>query len=260
MALYDYPEAKPQRVWMNQAESVDFETVRLAPERDLARRVYFLQYYAHGSRIGPMLRLKWKDRAGGRLEFVMDKGGRKKQVEESPALTALLDSFLPAGGPMPAPDSYILPCLPANFEQLHPRDQLEITKKETSKINANLKRAAAQYGIDKKLSSHVARRTLATLSDRVLKGATRGVGGLLGHTNSRTTQLYLQDMDTHAVDENAHKVYEALGQGPGTTLVQQVVNTPEHPVSSLLPETALPAITEHPVSGGVQVARSARHL
>lgn len=228
MALYDYPAAKPKRVWMNHAETVDFETVALDPERHLARTVYYLQYYAHGSRIGAMLRLKWKDYAHGRLTFVMDKGDRAKDVEVTPPLAALLDAFRPVGGP-PNPDSYILPFLPATFEQLHPRDQLEITKRETSKINANLKRAAKQYGIGKKLSSHVARRTLATLSERVLQGDLRAIGGLLGHNKTRTTEIYLQDQGTAAIDQHARTVYQALGQAAkesGTTPVQQPVNTP----------------------------------
>jgi integrase/recombinase XerD len=229
MALYEYPTAKPARVWLNQQEVVDFETVPLNAERHLARTVYYLQHYAHGSRIGAMLRLKWKDYAHGRLTFLMDKGDREKDVAVTPPLAVLLDSFRPADGSTPPPDSYILPFLPKGFEQLHPRDQLEITKRETSKINANLKRAAAQYGIDKKLSSHVARRTLATLSEKVLKGDLRAIGGLLGHTNTRTTALYLQDQNTHAIDEHARAVYEALG----TTPVQQPLVAPGTPATSL---------------------------
>lgn len=221
MALYDFPEAKPKRVWLDKQEVVNFETVPLTKHRHMARTVYYLQYYAHGSRIGAILRLKWKDRTGGRIKFIMDKGGRVKEVEESPALTVLLDSFLPADNKAPDPEAYILPYLPANFETLHPRDQLEQMKQMTSKINRNLKSAAKQYGIEKKLSSHVARRTLANLSDRILKSDLRAVGGLLGHTNTRTTQIYLQNMDTWEVDENARTVYQALG----TTSVQQHPDT-----------------------------------
>lgn len=229
MALYEFPAAKPSRVWLNQQEVVDFETVPLTAERHLARQVYYLQHYAHGSRIGAMLRLKWKDYAHGRLTFLMDKGDRVKAVEVTPPLAALLDAFRPADGSVPAPDAYILPYLPADFEQLHPRAQLEITKRKTSLINKLLKSAAQQYGIDKKLSSHVARRTLATLSEKVLKGDLRAIGGLLGHTNTRTTAIYLQDQDTYAVDEHARAVYEALG----TTPVQQPLVAPGTPATSL---------------------------
>lgn len=230
MYFYDYPTGAAKRVWLEQAEVVDFETVTLPAAQHLARTVYFLQHYAHGSRIGVILRLRWRDRAHGRLKFTMDKGGRAKDVEETPALTALLDSLRPAEG-TPAPDAYILPFLPANFDRLHPHEQLIITKRETSKINANLKRAAAQLGIDKKLSSHVARRTLATLSERALQGDLRSVGGLLGHKNTRTTEIYLRDRDTSQVDADARIVYAALGAVvPSTTQVQQTPTTDAQPV------------------------------
>jgi integrase/recombinase XerD len=223
MYFYDYPTSKPKRVWLEKTEVVDFETVVLSPAQHLARTVYFLQHYAHGSRIGVILRLQWKDRAHGRLKFTMDKGGREKDVEETPALTALLDSLRPAG--IVQPEAYILPYLPADFDRLHPREQLGIIKRETGKINENLKLAAAKLGIDKKLSSHVARRTLATLGDRALRGNLGGVGGLLGHKHRRTTEIYLQDLDTFEVDAAARTVYDSLSAG--TTAVQQIVDTSE---------------------------------
>lgn len=223
MLYYEYPTGKTKRVWLEQPEVINFETVTLPPAQNLARTVYFLQHYAHGSRIGVILRLQWKDRAHGRLRFTMDKGGHEKDVEETPELTALLDSLRPADGKPPKPTAYILPYLPANFEQLHPRDQLTITKRETSKINANLKRCMARLGIDKKMSSHVARRTLATLGERALSGDIRATGGLLGHKRTSTTEVYLRDMDSHAVDAAARTVYAALNAGK--TQVKQTSNT-----------------------------------
>ena len=210
-------------------EVIDFETVALPPAQHLARTVYFLQHYAHGSRIGVILRLQWKDRAHGRLRFTMDKGGHEKDVEETSELTALLDALRPAGGKEPKPTDYILPYLPADFERLHPRDQLTITKRETSKINANLKRCMARLGIDKKMSSHVARRTLATLGERALSGDIRATGGLLGHKRTSTTEVYLRDMDSHAVDAAAKTVYAALNAGK--TQVKQASDSEAPPLS-----------------------------
>jgi len=225
LLYYEYPTGKTKRVWLEQAEVINFETVALPPAQHLARTVYFLQHYAHGSRIGVILRLQWKDRAHGRLRFTMDKGGHEKDVEETPELTALLDALRPAGGKAPKPTDYILPYLPADFERLHPRDQLTITKRETSKINANLKRCMTRLGIDKKMSSHVARRTLATLGERALSGDIRATGGLLGHKRTSTTEVYLRDMDSHAVDAAARTVYAALQAGK--TQVKQNVNAEE---------------------------------
>ena len=227
--LYDYPTGDVRRVWLEKPEVDDFETVPLPPAQHLARTVYFLQHYCHGSRIGVILRLRWRDRAHGRLKFTMDKGGHEKDVEIGAELAALLTSLLPPDGRSPRPEAYILPYLPAGFEQLHPRQQLLITKRETSKINANLKRAAARLGLDKKLSSHVARRTLATLGERALAGDLRATGGLLGHKRTSTTEIYLRDMDTHAVDAAARTVYAALGAGK--TQVKQTSDTSAGPAS-----------------------------
>ncbi|WP_400190720.1 tyrosine-type recombinase/integrase [Hymenobacter sp. B81] len=217
MALYEFPRSKVKRVWMSREEVEVLAEAELTPTQHAARVVYFLQYYAHGSRIGAILRLKWKDRRGGRVYFLVDKGTRIKDVEETPELGALLDSLRPAGGP-PDPEAYVLPYLPADFERLHPKQQLYQTRLAISRINAALGRASGSLSLGKKLTSHVARRTLATLSERILGGDLRQVGGLLAHTNTRTTQIYLQDLDTHTVDEAARTVYQALS---GKTQVKQ---------------------------------------
>ena len=233
---YEYPATTSRKVWMEQPQLHVFETVPLPPQQDVARRVYFLQYHAHGSRIGAMLRLKWKDWRNGRLTFSMDKGDRQKDVVVTPELAALLNSFRPAQGE-PDPDAFILPFLPANYAQLHPREQIQETKNATGAINMNLKRASAKFGFTKALSTHVARRTLATLAERRLGGDLRLVGGLLGHTNTRTTQIYLDGLDTHTVDAAARTVYEGTG-GAGTTAVQHLLNTSGQPASNSAADTS----------------------
>ena len=211
--FYDYPTGKKKRVWLEQAEVIDFETVPLPTPQHLARSVYFLQHYLHGSRVGVVLRLRWQDRTGGRLRFTMDKGGHEKDVAETPELTALLDSLLPAGGQPPKPTDFILPYFPANFDQLHPRDQLRLSKNAITTVNRHLKKYGAQLDTAKNLTSHVARRTLATLGERALAGDLRATGSLLGHRRVSTTEIYLNERDTSEVDAAATTVYDALRAG-----------------------------------------------
>jgi integrase/recombinase XerD len=222
MHFYEYPVGKAKRVWLEEDEVVNFETAPLPPAAHLARTVYFIQHYAHGSRIGVILRLKWKDRAHGRLKFVMDKGGQEKNVEETPELTALLDSLLPADG-RPRPEAYILPYLPDNFEQLHPHKQIQLMKNKLTTINGHLRRAAKNLSIEKRVSSHVARRTLATLGERALGGDLRATGGMLGHRRTSTTEIYLRGMDTTQLDTASRTVYDALRAGK--TQVKQTSDT-----------------------------------
>jgi integrase/recombinase XerD len=227
--FYEYPKGKKTRVWLDQTEVVNLEAVELSPLQHLARTVYFLQHYAHGSRIGVILRLRWQDRARGRVRFAMDKGGQVKDVEETPEMSALLDSLLPTDGSTPAPTQYILPYLPAGYDRLHPRDQVRIMRNAIERVNRNLKRAAPGLGITKNITSHVARRTLATLGERALGGDLRATGSLLGHRRVSTTEIYLSERDNTEIDASARKVYAALHAGK--TQVKQKSNTGEADLS-----------------------------
>lgn len=108
LEYYDLPKPTPTKTWLTDAEVSALEAVRLPPQQHLARTTYFIQYYLHGSRIGVVLRLKWKQRSHGTVRFKMDKGEVEKVVDESPQLSALLDSLRPAGGAAPDPEAFAL--------------------------------------------------------------------------------------------------------------------------------------------------------
>lgn len=204
---YDLPKPAPKKVWLTETELAAVASIKLPPKQHLARTTYFIQYYLHGSRIGVVLRLKWKQRAHGTVRFTMDKGDGEKVVEESPQLTALLDSLLPADGSAPDPEAYILPWLYARYEQLNPTKQLKEIKGATAVVNKNLKYVAAKCGITVPLSSHSSRRTLADDADNTT-GDLGIVQVLLGHQSRATTEKYTRGRHTPAVQAGARKVYE----------------------------------------------------
>jgi integrase len=206
LTYYDLPKPAPKRVWLTEAELLALATTPLPPQQHLARTTYFIQFYLHGSRIGVVLRLKWKQRAHGTVRFKMDKGDREKTVEESPQLTALLDSLLPQAG-KPDPEGYVLPWLYKDYEQMSPAKQLKSMKKATAVVNMNLKRAGEKAGITVKFSTHSSRRTLADTADNV-SGDLGLVQSMLGHSNRATTEKYTQGRDTPAVHRGAKKIYE----------------------------------------------------
>jgi integrase len=204
---FERPTPTPSRTWLTDAEFSALETVALPPQQHQARATYLIQYYLHGSRIGVVLRLKWKQRSLGSVRFTMDKGDREKIVEESPQLTALLDSFLPADGSQPDPEAFILPWLTPRYFQLSTASALQEMKRATAQVNMNLKRAGKKAGISTHFSSHSSRRTLADNADNVTEDL-GAVQGLLGHTTRATTEKYTRGRDTPAVHRAASKVYE----------------------------------------------------
>ena len=207
LEYYSLPKPAPARVWLTEAELTALETVALPPQQHVARATYFIQYYLHGSRIGVVLRLQWKQRAHGAVRFVMDKGGREKLVQESPQLTALLDAFLPADGSVPDPEAFVLPWLATRYHALAPAPALQEMKRATAVVNMNLKRAGRAAGIATHFSSHSSRRTLADQADTITEDLGL-VQGLLGHTTRAMTERYTQGRDTPAVHRGAAKVYE----------------------------------------------------
>ena len=204
---FERPTPTPSRTWLTDAEFSALETVDLPPQQHQARATYMIQYYLHGSRIGVVLRLKWKQRSLGAVRFTMDKGDREKIVEESPQLTALLDSFLPADGSAPDPEAFILPWLGASYSRMRPELALKEMKRATAVVNMNLKRAGKKAGIGTHFSSHSSRRTLADNADNLTEDL-GVVQGLLGHSNRATTEKYTRGRDTPAVHRGASKVYE----------------------------------------------------
>nr|WP_316930987.1 site-specific integrase [Pedobacter antarcticus] len=63
------------------------------------------------------------------------------------------------------------------------------------KMNEYLKEIADLCGIDKKLTSHIARHTFATTVTLLNGVPIESVSKLLGHTNIRTTQRYAKILD-----------------------------------------------------------------
>ncbi|GGF22521.1 tyrosine-type recombinase/integrase [Hymenobacter cavernae] len=203
---FELATERPKRVWLTEEEFAAVEAVQLPEKADLARKVFLAQYYLHGSRVGVVLRLKWKDRHNGRITFIPDKDGDAKSVKETAKLTVLLDSLLPASG-KPNPNSYIFPYLTAAYEKREGRLQKKEMKDATSRVNRRLLAVAEKAGL-KPFSTHVARRTLATLADRKLKGDIGAVGSMLGHKSRRTTEIYLASMRPEDIDVSADSVYE----------------------------------------------------
>ena len=82
----------------------------------------------------------------------------------------------------------------ANPECIHRGILLPIVSNQ--RYNAYLKEIADLCGITKNLTSHVARHTFATTITAEKGVSTEVVSKMLGHTQLKTTQIYLKITDT----------------------------------------------------------------
>ena len=83
------------------------------------------------------------------------------------------------------------------------------------KMNDYLKEIAVICGIDKILTSHVARHTFATTITLQNGVPIESVSKMLGHTNIRTTQIYAKILDTK-VSEDMQALKGRLSRRSGT--------------------------------------------
>ena len=80
----------------------------------------------------------------------------------------------------------------------------------TRKMNAYLKEIAAIVGIEKDLTTHLARHTFATTVTLANRVSIENVSKMLGHSSIRMTQHYARILDTSIENEmmNVEKNYE----------------------------------------------------
>ena len=71
------------------------------------------------------------------------------------------------------------------------------------KMNEYLKEIADLCGIEKKLTSHIARHTFATTVTLLNGVPIESVSKMLGHTNIRTTQHYAKILDIKVSEDMA---------------------------------------------------------
>ncbi len=200
---YRLPARETKKTTLTTAEIRTLVTVELPDDdpRHRARLAFALQFYCHGARISDMLRLRWSDVAGGRVSYRMGKTERLKDVAVTAPLAAVL-----ARCQAISRGRYVLPYLPATFDELTDVRQHQELSKKTALVNKFLSQLAVRVGITHKISSHVARHSLAGAGYEATKDV-RAVQALLGHTKVATTEKYLRELRQDQTDAAAASVY-----------------------------------------------------
>lgn len=179
------------------AEFKALEDLKLKPGAlKLARDLFLFSYYAKGARFENCVTLRCDEVRDGRINFRTNKGKKYLSVKIHDRLQVLMDQY--KGGKFVFP--YITEIKTDPVEYVAQIGTLNAT------VNRNLKKVAALAGIRKPVSFHIARHTFAFhlkhTSDNihVIKDA-------LGHSDSRTTEIYLENLDDEVLDKEMDKLY-----------------------------------------------------
>lgn len=162
-----------------------------------AQQVFTFIYLAQGINITDVAHLQWKNIVNDRVYYIRSKTKQLIQFGLNDTIKGILQEFKPLTGA--DKENYIFPILDKNIHITATQISNRIHKK-MAHINQDLKEIAKMLQIDVPLSTYVARHTYAT----VLKKGGADISKIkqaLGHTDIKTTEIYLKDFDDEEIDK-----------------------------------------------------------
>lgn len=182
---------------LSDSEIKAIEDLQLSPgPLNDARNLFLFSFYAKGQRFENCVTLRRDQLRNGRLFFVTNKGKDPISVKIHSRLQAILDQY--------AGEDFVFPMireLPTD-----PEAYLNLIGSCNTIVNKNLKAVAKLAGIKTPLTFHIARHSFANQ----LKGVTDNIHAIkeaLGHSDYRTTEVYLKSLSDTAIDGEMEKLY-----------------------------------------------------
>nr|WP_297166113.1 site-specific integrase [uncultured Dysgonomonas sp.] len=161
----------------------------------LARDLFIFSYLCSGINFADMANLKPSNIVEGRLLYTRQKTNKKINIPLSNEADVLINKFKDNT----ISSGYIFPIL---HQDIHKSEiqKYNRRKKVLLKVNRALKEIATIANIDANLSTYTSRHSYAT----VLKNSGVNIaliGETLGHSDLKTTQIYLDSFENSQVDE-----------------------------------------------------------
>ncbi|MCD7969949.1 MAG: site-specific integrase [Alistipes sp.] len=164
--------------------------------------LYFLfAYHARGMSFIDLAYLKKSDIKNGSIIYKRKKTGFYIEVKVTKPMKRIIDGFKSATKYSP----FIFPIIDPQMSDYRIQYESALNRQ-----NKALKELAAMAGIEKNLSTHVARHTWATLAKRMGYNVSLISEGL-GHRDTKVTSIYLASFERSALDELSVRMSRAVG-------------------------------------------------
>lgn len=187
---------KKEKLTEGQVKAMEDLQLKPGPVND-ARNLWLFSYYCKGNRFETCITCMRNTISDGRIFFHTNKGEKHLSVKIHSRLQAIIDQY--------AGDShYLFPYLkqlPAGRKAY-----VKVIESLNVVVNRNLKIVAKLAGINIPLTFHIARHTFAWHLKRKTDNI-HAIQDALGHSESRTTEIYLQALDDEAIDKEMDKLY-----------------------------------------------------
>lgn len=191
-------EKKPvKKEKLTEAEIKRIEDLKLKPGIiNDARNLFLFSFYAKGMRFENCIFLKWSDIKDGRISYTTNKGGKHLSVKIHTRLQSILDQY--------PKREFVFPIVTEMPED--PWEYKSLVDSRNVIINRNLHIVTGLAEIERRVTFHIARHTFAYL----LKKNTDSIHTIkdaLGHSDYRTTEIYLKALDDEILDKEMGKLY-----------------------------------------------------
>jgi integrase/recombinase XerD len=197
---YTMPKAnKAKKQKLTAEELVKFSSLDLLDNSLIktCQQAFLLSFNMAGVRVEDILSLQWSHISKDRIQYRMGKTGALNSFKITPQINAILDYFrkINKGG------LFVLPILNDHVLKLSNEDYKREIGRKTALINKYLSKIAKEAGIEKKITTHIARHTFASIAIRKTNGNINFVQNALKHSSPLITQAYLDSLDEESLDD-----------------------------------------------------------
>lgn len=194
---YNNPRTKKRAITKAQITQIMEVKIDSKDDAKINSRNYFLfMFYCRGLNFTDLAGLKWENIVDGELQYTRAKTKEDFRFKMHPAAIEILEYYSRLDGNSDA--GYIFPIL---YKRHNTAKAIRYRKQKVLKmVNDEIKALASSVGIEKPVTTYVARHSYATIL-RVSGVSKEIIGQSLGHDSLKTTQIYLDDIGDPVIDE-----------------------------------------------------------
>ncbi len=165
-----------------------------------ALAMFLFCYHARGMSFVDMANLKKADMRGDTITYRRQKTGQPIELRVLPVMRRIIEWF----APRVAGSFYLFPVITDNDKDFNLQYESGLRLQ-----NKRLKQLSNHCGISRKFSTHAARHSWATIAKNAgLPLAVISEG--LGHSNQKTTEIYLASLERSVLDQASKVVSDAI--------------------------------------------------
>jgi integrase/recombinase XerD len=194
---YNNPRTKKRAISKAQIDLIAAKEINVKDDAMINSRNYFMfSFYCRGLNFIDLASLKWENIKDGEIQYTRAKTKEDFQFKLHPEAVKILEHYREMEGNSDA--GYIFPVL---YKRHNTPKSIKYRKLKVLKmVNTHIKEIAESVGIEKTVTTYVARHSYATALRR--NGISKEmIGQSLGHNDLKTTNIYLDDIGDPVMDE-----------------------------------------------------------